>query len=368
MSDFRFSCLVDELSATVPFVGPEHLERRSGVGFKARIGANESVFGPSEAVLQQIEESKGLVWQYGDPELSDLRSELSGFLDVDINEVVVGEGIDALLGYICRLFIDYGDVVTTSDGTYPTFNFHAAGYGARIELIPYRNDRADLSSLVESTESKHAKLVYLANPDNPMGTIWSAQDINDFITAVPSSTVVLLDEAYGEFASEDLLPPLDTSRSNVIRFRTFSKAYGLAGLRIGYAIGHKDLIREFEKIRNHFGVGKLSQIAALAALKDQGYLTKVLGLVEKSRQKIYEIAKDNGLLAIRSHTNFVSIDCGSNGDYARRVLASLIRMGVFVRMPTVSPLDRCIRVTCGTESDLDLLARCLPDALIEARS
>lgn len=367
VNTLRFSKLIEELPATVPFVGPEHLERELGIAFQSRIGANENVFGPSDSVLREIDRSKELSWQYGDPELLELRSELSDFLGVDIDEVVVGEGIDALLGYTCRLFVDPGDTVVTSDGAYPTFNFHATGHGARIQSIPYKNDRADLKSLAKSAEAIDAKLIYLANPDNPTGTSWNSKNINQFVSSISTRCVVLLDEAYGEFAGDDILPIIDTSLTNLVRFRTFSKAYGLAGLRVGYAIGHRDLIRQFEKIRNHFGVGKLSQVAALAALKDQRHVNNILSLVAKSKEKIYRIAADNGLAVIQSDTNFVSIDCGHGGDYARRVLESLIRMGVFVRMPAVAPLDRCIRVTCGTDSDLDLFAQSLPVALDEAR-
>ena len=366
MSTLRFARLIGELPASVPFVGPENLERSSGRTFLSRIGANENVFGPSSNVLEEIDRFKGASWQYGDPELLELRSELSDLLGVDIDEIVVGEGIDALLGYVCRLFIDPGDTVITSDGSYPTFNFHAKGHGGRIHSISYVGDRVDLESLAKSASVKDPKLIYLANPDNPMGTSWSSEDINHFTSGISGRSLILLDEAYGEFAADGVLPAIDTSLTNLIRFRTFSKAYGLAGLRIGYAIGHRDLIREFEKIRNHFGVGKLSQVAALAAIRDQGHITRTLSLVAESKARIYRIAADNGLRVIQSDTNFVAIDCGYGGDYARQVLESLIRMRVFVRMPAVAPLDRCIRVTCGTNSDLDLFAQSLPIALAEA--
>ena len=367
MSTLRFAKLIEELPSSVPFVGPENLERSSGTAFLARIGANENVFGPSSSVLKEIDRSKEFSWQYGDPELLELRSELSHFLGVGIDEIVVGEGIDALLGYVCRLFVDPGDTVVTSNGSYPTFNFHAKGHGARIHSIPYESDRIDLESLAKSANTRDAKLIYLANPDNPMGTSWDSKNINQFVSRISARTVILLDEAYGEFAADEVLPAIDTSLANLIRFRTFSKAYGLAGLRVGYAIGHREIIRQFEKIRNHFGVGKLSQVAALAAIKDQRHINNTLSLVAESKTRIYRIAADNGLRAIESDTNFVAIDCGHDGDYARRVLESLIRMGVFVRMPAVAPLNRCIRVTCGTNSDLEFFAKSLPIALDEAR-
>jgi histidinol-phosphate aminotransferase len=154
----------------------------------------------------------------------------------------------------------------------------------------------------------------------------------------------------------------------VIRFRTFSKAYGLAGLRVAYAIGEKDVIKSFDKVRNHFGVNKLAQVAALAALTDQAYLHDVIAKVKAARERIATIARDNGLVPLPSATNFVTIDCGRDGDFARRLLEELGQRNVFVRMPGVAPLNRCIRISAGPKPELDLLARVLPDALAAARA
>jgi histidinol-phosphate aminotransferase len=173
----------------------------------------------------------------------------------------------------------------------------------------------------------------------------------------------MLDEAYGEFAPPGTLPPLDVSNPNVLRFRTFSKAYGLAGMRLGYCIGHAELISAFDKIRNHFGVTKMGQVAGIAALSDQVHLTSVVERVAAARAAISEIARSNGLAPLPSATNFVAIDCGRDGDYARRVLDRLIAAGIFVRMPGVAPLNRCIRITAGTAQDLQVLAEELPKAL-----
>jgi histidinol-phosphate aminotransferase len=148
--------------------------------------------------------------------------------------------------------------------------------------------------------------------------------------------------------------------------RTFSKGYGLAGLRVGYAIGHPDLIRAFDKVRNHFGLGRVAQAGALAALADQGWLAEVRGKVAAARDSIAAIAATNGLAALPSATNFVTIDCGQDGPFALRVLQELGTRGVFVRKPFVAPQDRCIRISCGTPEALDILARTLPDALAAA--
>jgi histidinol-phosphate aminotransferase len=148
-----------------------------------------------------------------------------------------------------------------------------------------------------------------------------------------------------------------------LRFRTFSKAHGLAGARIGYAIGEAELIRSFDKIRNHFGVNRIAQAGALAALQDVDHLSAVVQKVAAARDRIAAVALANGLRPLPSAANFVAIDCGKDGTFARRVLSGLTAGDVFVRMPGVSPLDRCIRVSAGTTSDLDAFEEALVHAL-----
>jgi histidinol-phosphate aminotransferase len=176
----------------------------------------------------------------------------------------------------------------------------------------------------------------------------------------------VLDEAYIECAPENSVLPIGYDDPRVIRLRTFSKAYGLAGARVGYAIGHPDLINAFNKVRNHFGMNRSAQEGALAALADQTWLRSVLARIASSRLRIEKIARGCGLKPLSSATNFVTIDCGRDGAFARLVLEELIARGVFVRMPFVAPQDRCIRISCGTPADLDLLEETLPIALRHA--
>jgi histidinol-phosphate aminotransferase len=359
----KFTPLIESLPSTTPFVGPEALERRSGVAIKARIGANESVFGPAPSVITAMQTYAHEAWMYGDPENHDLKQALAAHLNVPAENICVGEGIDGLFGYAVRLFVEQGVNVATSLGAYPTFNFHVTGFGGKLVTTPYVDDHEDPTSLLALAKTEKAKVIYFANPDNPMGTVWPASDVQALIDAVPPSTMLMLDEAYTEFAAANTRPALDVTRRNVLRFRTFSKAYGLAGARVGYVIGHADIIKAFDKIRNHFGIVRLSQIAAIAALKDQAWLQHVVEQVRLSRESIYEIAKANGLKPITSAANFVAIDCGRDGAFAKAVVDGLLTHGVFTRMPGVAPLNRCIRVSCGTEDQLDHLAEALPKVL-----
>lgn len=352
--------LVAALPATVPFVGPETQERAMGRPYLARLGANESAFGPSPSVQQtMINCAKGDVWQYADPENYDLRAALSVHLGLPLSQIVIGEGIDGLLGTIVRQYVGLDTPVVTSLGAYPTFNYHVAIAGGMLHSVPYANDHENLEGLLATAKAKKATIVYLSNPDNPMGTWWSAHDIQHFAAALPSETLLILDEAYGETAPANALPPLDWCPDNVIRTRTFSKAYGLAGLRCGYAFGAPHLIAPFEKVRSHFGVNIMAQRAGVTALKDQAYLQQVVEKIAKARLRLELIASANGLTPISSATNFVTMDCGGDGDYALSILQALLAAGVFVRKPMAPHLDRCIRVSVAPDSELDIFEQTL---------
>ena len=359
--------LAEGLPATVPFVGPEAQERARGKRFRARIGANESGFGPSPRVREAMARAAGEMWQYCDPENFDLKAAIAGRLGIGAKNVVVGEGIDGLLGLIVRLFAGPGSPVVTSLGAYPTFNYHVAGFGCRLVTVPYRDDHEDLDGLLDAVLREKAPVVYFSNPDNPMGTWHEADAVSRFIEALPATTLMILDEAYNETAPASAIPALDVARPNVLRMRTFSKAYGLAGLRCGYALGEEETVRAFDKVRNHFGVNRMAQVAALEALADPGHLEAVVAQVRDCRGRLERIAAANGLVTLPSATNFVAIDCGGDGAFALAVMQALIARDVFVRKPMAPGLDRCIRVSAGPAADIDLFEEMLPEALAAAR-
>jgi histidinol-phosphate aminotransferase len=367
MTGPRLTPLAASLPATVPFVGPEEQERARGAPFAARLGANENLFGPSPAALEAMHAEAAEVWKYGDPKSHDLREALALHLGVAPENVLVGEGIDGLLGNLVRLLVAPGDAVVTSDGAYPTFNYHVTGFGGVLHKVPYADDAENLPALIGTARAVDAKLVYFANPDNPMGTWIGGAQVMAALDALPEGCVLCLDEAYVEFAPEGCAPVIGADDPRVIRMRTFSKAYGMAGARIGYAVAETGLIAAFDRVRNHFGMNRMAQAGALAALQDAAWLAHVQAEVARSREAIAAIAAENGLAALPSATNFVAVDCGRDGDFARAVLAALVKRGVFVRMPSVAPLDRCIRIGCGPAPEMAVLGEMLPQALAEAQ-
>jgi len=355
--------LAASLPATVPFTGPETQERRQGQPFIARLGANESLFGPSPAAIEAMQTAASEAWMYGDPEVHALKNALAAHHGCAPENIVAGEGIDGLLGYLARLIVEPGTPVVTSLGAYPTFNFHVAGFGGTLHRAPYKDDHEDPTALLDLARQTGARMLYLANPDNPMGSHHPGRAIQDLLVNLPAETLLVLDEAYVDLAPAGTAPVIDPNTPNLIRLRTFSKAHSLAGLRVGYAITAPALAQAFDKVRNHFGLGRVAQAGALAALQDQDYLAEIRAKITVARDRLSGIARANGLIPLPSATNFITMDCARDGDYARRVLAALLERGIFVRMPGVAPLDRCIRVSLGDEAALAAFEAALPAAL-----
>jgi len=363
-----FAPIPEVLPSTVPFVGPEQIERETGRKFKARLGANELTLPPSDRVREACARiAKDEPALYPDPVAYELREALSTHTGYSADRILVGEGIDALLGWIVRLFMAPGDRAVTSRGAYPTFNYHVAGAGAHLEMVPYRKDAEDPTALAAMVREMDAKLVYFCNPDNPMGSWHDAGAVMSFVDSIPETCLVLLDEAYAEFAPKGIVPPMTFERPNLIRLRTFSKAYGLAGMRIGYALASQRIIKGFDKIRNHFGVARIAQAAAQAALEDQAHMAQTVETIAKGRKRLNAIASANGLTPLPSATNFVTMDCGADGAFAKRILEEVVARQVFIRMPGPEGLNRCIRVSVGRDDELDLFEQVLPDALAAAR-
>ena len=356
--------LVRSLPAAIPFVAPEAIERERGQPFEARLGANESAFGiapEAQRSLAAALQGRDASW-YPDPEHLELRQALAARHGVDVDEICVDAGIDSLLELTVRMLVESGAAVVTSLGGYPTFSYHVAGFGGELHTVPYRDCHEDLPALTELARGCRASLLYVANPDNPMGTMLDRTDIAAAVTALPPGCVLVLDEAYADFVAADVLPTIDTAQSNVIRYRTFSKAYGLAGMRIGYAIAHRELISGMNRIRNQFGVSRLSQIAALASLHDDVFLRDVVQQVDAGRERVRALAADLDLISVPSFTNFVAVDLGEAA-HADRVLDVLAESGVFLRKPRVAKLDRFLRIGIGTEAEHAVLATALRAAL-----
>lgn len=317
------------------------MERTRGRAFLLRLGANESPFGPaSQASIAMVEAAKDPS-RYADPECWDLRAAIGRHHQRPVNEIAVGSGIDGLLGLLVRALVDAGDAVVASAGSYPTFAYHAKGHGARLETVPYRGFKNDLDALADAARYHAARLVYLANPDNPTGSWLDAQDLEWFVRRLPEDCALLLDEAYGE-CCPDALP--DPHRDRTIRLRTFSKVYGMAGARIGYALAPTHIVQALDRIRNHFEVNSIAQAGAIASLAAPEFLAETVAAIEGGRARLAAHVEALGHRALPSGTNFLAIDAATP-ERSGSWVEALAERDVFVRRPAVPPLDALVRIT-----------------------
>jgi histidinol-phosphate aminotransferase len=357
---------VASIPAMTPFVAPEELARRVGRSELLRLGANESAFGPSPRAIAAMRDAVGLTSWYGDPESLQLRAALAARHGCAVEEVVVGSGIDDLMGLIVRGFCAPGAACVATRGTYPTLFYHLNGFGGRAEFAePDENGGLVPENIVAAVRRSDAKLVYIANPDNPSGSFADRATLSALREALPDDVLLFLDEAYADFVAPAELPP-DAIDPRTIRTRTFSKAYGMAGARIGYALASTGVIATFQKLRLHFGVNRTAQIGALAALEDDAFMRGVIAEVERGREEYHALAAAHSLPSLPSRTNFVCIGIGSKAE-GEAMVAALLELGVFVRKPWAPPIDGFVRVTVGTVAERTAFAERFAEALDRVR-
>jgi histidinol-phosphate aminotransferase len=349
------SRIVAALPSTTPFTPPEAIERSRGRKFDIRLGANESSFGASPKALAAIRESLGAIQNYTDGTHHELKDILASSLACSPESLVVGPGIDGLLGHLARLLLNPGDRAVVSLGGYPTMEYAVAGVGGELVKVPYLQNGPDLASLAATARESGAKIVYLANPDNPSGAWQSEERLQAFVAAVPADCAIILDEAYAEFAPSIVSASKWIEDDRVIRLRTFSKVHGMAGMRVAYAVGYPDTIGPIHRIRMHFEVNILAYHAAIASIADLSHSAWVSEETRKGREEYVTLAEELGRTAIPSHTNFVAIDVGGP-ERAKELVQQLSDAGIFVRMPWAAPLNRCIRVSVGLPSEREAFA------------
>jgi histidinol-phosphate aminotransferase len=357
---------VAAVPAVTPFVAPEELARRVGRASLLRLGANESAFGPSPLAVAAMREAAAHTSWYGDPESMELRAALAARHGCGVENIVIGSGIDDLMSLLVRTFCAPGDVALQTRGTYATWAYHVAAYGAVLATAEPTADAAiDVDALIERARATRPKVVYVANPDNPSGAFVAAAELERLRAGLADDVLLVIDEAYADFVDPQLLPP-DALDPRAIRLRTFSKAFGLAGARVGYAIAAARYVAIFQKIRQHFGVNRAAQIGALAALGDTAFVKSVAARVADGRTDYAALGNVLGCRTLPSATNFVCFEIGSR-EQAEAMVGTLLGRGVFVRKPYAPPIDGYIRVTVGTSDERAAFAQIFSEALVGVR-
>lgn len=358
--------LVNSLQADSAFPGVRTLERKRGRPYKARLGSNECLFGTSPAAFQAAEAAKETLAYYNDPACFDLIQAISRSEDLDPAHILIDAGIDGLLGLFVRGFLEPGASAITTRGSYPTFNYHVRGYGGQLVEVPYdASFQTDLDGMREAVHSNQARLCYISNPDNPTGTFLPKQELAQFINAIPDDCLIVLDEAYIEFVPGSLVLPMDFTRPNLVRLRTFSKAYGLASARVGYAICDPSIVRAMNRIRLHFGVSTLSQIMARAVLDDRDFLAGVIAATEDGKSDLETIARALSIDCVPSYANFIALNF-ETPERAKKVAAVLEEFDIFVRRPPETETGRLIRVTIGPKPLREIFSSALQEAVQRA--
>ena len=285
----------------------------------------------------------------------DLREKLAEEYGTKIANVIAGSGSDSIVSDIIRTFLGDQDEILTTDAAFGGFQVLAHSRGVAYRTVPYDNWHYDLKNLAAAITEK-TKIIYLANPNNPTGTIFTRQEFDDFYRHVPQRVLIILDEAYFDYARDNPRYPdsLHYRYDNVITLRTFSKVYGLAGLRIGYGFAHEDLIAELLKVKLPFEPSTPAQAGAIAALDDKEWLHRSLELNARGLRRMTQTLVELGLEPVPSEANFVLIPLESR-EAATNLVDALLQRGVIIRPMASWGLPQCVRISTGTDDDLDLL-------------
>lgn len=346
----------------VPGKPIDEVKRELGLRKVIKLASNENPFCPSPKVLKAIEQSARQVNRYPDGGCFLLRKLLSSRLKVNNDELIFGNGSDELIVLSVRAFVQPGDEVIIAKPSFLIYQIASAIEGAVIKSVPLINFRYDLEGMKKAV-SKKTKIIFLGNPDNPAGSYFTKKMLEDFIAFVPKDVLIFIDEAYFEYVTEkDYVDSLALVKKykNIIVTRTFSKMYGLAGLRIGYGIANKEIIDLLNRIREPFNVNSLAQAAAIACLNDQPYYKRVADVVRFQRQYLMSSLERLGLVFIKSYTNFILVKLTMD---SKIIVKKLMERGVIVRDMSSWQMKNFIRITIGTPSENKLLINALEEVL-----
>ena len=342
---------IKKLTSYKPGKPIEELERELGITNIIKLASKENPMGPSPKALEAIQNSMINSHRYPDASGYDLRKKLSGMHNVNIDNVVLGSGSEGIMSTIMRTFLLRDDELISAENSFIGFRVLANASGNKIHWVPMRHHRYDLESMADKI-TDYTKIVYIANPDNPMGTYITKKEFDNFYSHVPERVLIILDEAYFEYAQskEDYPDSMTYRYDNVITLRSFSKAYGLGGIRIGYGFAHNNLINNLLKVKAPFEPSSLAQVAGLAALDDSDFLFSSIELNKRGMEYIKKELELLGVDYIPSVTNFITTLWESETK-ATLLSKNLLEKGIIVRQLTAFGWPACIRISIGLEKE-----------------
>jgi len=326
----------------------EEVKREFGLKNVIKLASNENPLGPSPKAVEAIRGYASKINFYPDGGSYYLKKALGEKLGVKEENIILGNGSDEVVSLITRIFLQKGDQAIMGDPSFLMYKIDAQLSQAKIASIPLKNFRLDLSEMSKAISSK-TKLIFISNPNNPTGTIITEDEVEHFLKDVPPRILTVFDEAYYEYVEDTNYPQsidLLDKNSNIIILRTFSKIYGLAGLRVGYGIGSPEVIDLLNKARPPFNVNSLAQVAALASLEDEDQVNQSKSLVREGKEFLYSNLRRLKVSFIPTQANFILIKIGKK---AKDVEGELLKKGIIVRGMGAYNLPHYIRVTIGTK-------------------
>ena len=334
------------------------LQKELGIKDVIKLASNENPVGASPLAIEAIKHHLNDLQLYPNGGL-DLREVLADRFRLKVGNVIAGSGSEGIMSNIIRTFLCDEDEVLTSEGTFVGFYVLARSRGVKMVLVPLKNHYFDLEAIAEAITS-HTKIIYLANPNNPTGTIFTKLEFDRFMKNVPDHVLIILDEAYFEYAQDNPAYPdsMQYRYDNVITLRTFSKIYGLAGIRIGYGFAHDALIANLLKVKLPFEPSTLAQAAGIAALGDAEFLHRSREVNEAGKRYLPPALREIGFTVVPTDANFFLVPL-ENEQEVNRLYDDLLRRGIIVRPLKPFGLPHCIRITIGTEEQNRALVHAL---------
>ena len=323
----------------------EEVQRDLGIPSATKLASNENPLGPSKKALEAVRSALTSLHRYPDGSCFYLIRKLAAHWGVAPEQLIVGNGSDEIITFAVRAFVEPGDEVVIAHPTFLIYRIASQLAGAKIRTVPMKDFRYDLAAMRRAVTGR-TKMVFIANPDNPTGSYVTRAEVEAFLEGLSPDVIVFFDEAYAELADVPDYP--DTrpwlGRRPVIIARTFSKAYGLAGLRVGYGMAPPDLVEAMHRVREPFNVNSLAQAAAAAALDDGEHLEATRRLLREEKRKLSGALKEMGFCCVPSATNFILFHAGPQ---AGEMAQALLRKGIIVRHMQAWDLPEYLRVTIG---------------------
>ena len=354
---------LDALAPYVPGTPIEEVQRRYGLEDVIKLASNENPLGPSPRALEAIRDALPKLNLYPDGESYNLRHALADFLEVEPDHVTVGNGADGIIMQTCMAYLDEDSEVVVSRSSFPVYDIYTHVMRAELVKTPLKNYGLDLDAMADAMTPR-TKVVFVCNPNNPTGTIVTADEVAAFMTRVPDHVLVVFDEAYYELVDSEAYPRtlryVREGRPNVMVMRTFSKVFGLAGIRLGYAIGLPEVLAPINRVKEPFAVNLLAQAAGVAALQDTDFLRQSVATTWRERRFLCSQFEELGLEVIPSQTNFMLVEVGPN---APEIQQALLRRGVIIRPCACYDLPHFLRITVGSREQNERLLSALEEVL-----